>query len=363
MDNVLVTVGIPTYNSGRFIGRCIESIINQTYKNIEILIVDNGSTDDTERIVRSFNDPRILFHRNPENIYCYGSTNVIIKRAKGEFVAIYHSDDIYTPAIVEKELNFLLKHNDVMAVFTEAHKINSKGQIIGEIKTPEILSDTEILDFKTVFNLFLKYGDFLICPSAMFVKRFFSKTGLFKEDRFFSSASEPLWLELMKIYGLTGDMIFTACDLEMWLRILQSFKIGILHEKLMYYRIHSSQGSKIYDTSYENFFIVMDYYERYAREKNLISPYYLKHYIAWKTRWIFSTGQKALLQSNYNQARKKFIYFLKKFHKVMPVIKFRDFERLTWAVFVIIFSLVAKRILDIYVDFKAKKEKINENSD
>ena len=106
----LVTIGIPTYNSERYIKPCLESILRQTYSNLEIIVSDNGSADDTEKMVFSYKDPRIKFNKNPENLYCYGNYNVIIGLAKGELVAIYHSDDVYESSIVEKEVEFLQNH-------------------------------------------------------------------------------------------------------------------------------------------------------------------------------------------------------------------------------------------------------------
>lgn len=362
MKNNSVTIGIPSYNSGRYIKNCLESILDQTYKNLEIIVVDNGSTDNTEEIVYSFKDPRVRFHKNSENIYCYGSTNVIINFAKTQFVAVYHSDDVYKPTIVEEQVNFLSTYKNVMAVFTEAECINSKGKIIGELKLPNVLRDTNILDFKTTFNRFMKYEDFLICPSGMFKKKVFYEIGYFKEENFFSITKNEFWLELLKKYGMNKDMIFTANDLEMWLRILQRFQIGIIHKKLMCYRRHPEQGSRAYSTSQENFFIVMDYYERYAREKDLISEYYIKHYKAKKIRWIFSKGQHALIEHKYHQAKKEFMQFIKNFYLLFPCLKLRDIKRFLWAFEIILLAripAILNNFLRFYLIYKKRQQKRN----
>ncbi|MCM8788422.1 MAG: glycosyltransferase family 2 protein [Candidatus Omnitrophica bacterium] len=174
-----VTIGIPSYNSGRNIKDCLSSVLNQTYPDIEIIVIDNGSTDNTEDIVSSFRDPRVRFHKNPENIYCYGSYNVILNLAKADIVAIYHSDDVYQPTIVEQQVKFLQTHQNVMAVFTEANIINSKGEIIGEWKIPHPLKDTEILDFlqslQQLFEVwrFSCMSKWNVCKKGFFRGRFF----------------------------------------------------------------------------------------------------------------------------------------------------------------------------------------------
>lgn len=358
MEEISVTVGIPSYNSGRYIRDCLSSILNQTYKNIEVIIVDNGSTDDTEKIVFSFRDSRVKFYRNPENIYCYGSYNVIINLAKTEFLAIYHSDDIYKPTIIEQQVKFLQEYRNVMAVFTEADIINADGKVIGEWKIPKDLADIFVLNFRLAFNKMLKYGDFLICPSCMFVKNVFRKVGDFKDEKFFSKTDDSLWLELLEKYGMQRNIIFTANDLEMWFRILQKFPVGILQKKLMRYRIHPGQGSfSGYSTSAENFFIVMDYYEKYAREKNFLLLHYWKNYRAKKIRWKFSIAQDALVHSDFKKARERFVSFIKEFHLIFPVLTIKDFLRFCWALSVVLFALYDgffKKILEYYLSCKRR---------
>jgi len=356
----LVTIGIPTYNSARYIGRCLESILRQTYTNLEIIVSDNASTDDTEKIVRCYNDPRIIFNKNPENLFCYGNYNVIINRAKGEFLAIYHSDDVYSPYIVEKEVDFLHKHSHIPVVFTQAYIINSKDKIIGERRFPEIFSAIDVIDFNGAYNAFLRFGDFLISSSAMFVKKIFSDVGPFKEENFFSSQEANSWIEFIKKYNVSRNMIFTANDLEMWLRILQKFPIGIIHEKLMYYRVHSTQGSRQHMASSVNFFIVMDYYSVYARGKNLISERSWRKYEINKIRERFVNGQNFLTAGNFLEARKQFQTLIKSRYFFNFCLSLKNLTYLLWSFLVICgISLklgpVFQRILVSHVTRKNKK--------
>jgi glycosyltransferase involved in cell wall biosynthesis len=104
--NNLISVIIPTYNRENFIKETIDSVLNQTYKNIEILIVDDGSTDNTREIIESINDPRIIYIYQ-DNTGASASRNTGIKNAKGEYVAFLDSDDSWLPDKLEKQIKFI----------------------------------------------------------------------------------------------------------------------------------------------------------------------------------------------------------------------------------------------------------------
>ena len=89
-----VTVSIPTYNRARFIGKAVDSVLAQTYKDIEILIIDNASTDDTQKIISSFDDNRIKYVKNEENIGIIGNWNKCIGLAQGQYLMILGDDDV-----------------------------------------------------------------------------------------------------------------------------------------------------------------------------------------------------------------------------------------------------------------------------
>jgi glycosyltransferase involved in cell wall biosynthesis len=331
----LVTIGVPTYNSERYIKDCLDSILKQTYSNLEIIVSDNGSTDGTEEIVFSCKDPRIRFNKNPENLYCYGNYNAIINLAGGDLLAIYHSDDVYKPSIVEKEVEFLRHHHGVAAIFTEAEMINLKGISFGELRVPEKFSEKEVLNFKQAYNGFLESGDFLICPSAMFVKEIFKEVGHFKEERFFSSSDAGIWKGLLRKYGVQEGLVFTANDLEMWLKILQKAPVGILHEKLMSYRIHPGQGTLEHPNAGKNFFLVMDYYSNYAWEKNLVLESSWRRYEIRKLQEEFSSGQSSLIHGDFINARRHFLRYIKSPYFFYLCLSFKNSVRVLWALLVI----------------------------
>lgn len=226
----LVTICIPTYNNGPYIGKTLKSVINQTYANLDILVCDNASTDNTQDIVNSLKDERIRYFRNATNIGSGKSVNKSIKLAKGEFIALYHSDDIYDLTIIEKELAFLIKHPEVGAVFTLDLLINEYDKIIGGgVKVPAELNNKLFYNFIEIFDAMLKKnGSFLVCPTFMCKKEIFGKIGLF-------DTSEK--------YGSSGS----ASDTAMWLDIAREYKIGIIKERLINRRISLTQDSSSND--------------------------------------------------------------------------------------------------------------------
>ncbi|MCM3023154.1 glycosyltransferase family 2 protein [Heyndrickxia ginsengihumi] len=103
----LVSVVIPTYNRGHLIETTINSVLNQTYKNFELIVVDDASTDNTESIVNSINDERIRYIRLDKNTKGKRPRNVGINLSKGEYIAFLDSDDLWLPRKLEKQLEFI----------------------------------------------------------------------------------------------------------------------------------------------------------------------------------------------------------------------------------------------------------------
>lgn len=103
----LISVIMPTYNCGRFIKESIDSVLAQSYTNWEIIIVDDCSTDDTERIVGTYEDSRIHYMRNERNIGTALTRNKALLEAKGKYIAFLDADDVWLPEKLEKQLAFM----------------------------------------------------------------------------------------------------------------------------------------------------------------------------------------------------------------------------------------------------------------
>ena len=263
----LLTICVLTHNSEKFLRKTLQSILDQTYQNFEIIVSDNYSSDNTEKIVKSFQSPKIFFRKNiltiesdQDYIGGYDNYNGCIKSGliKGEFVAFCHSDDIYEKNIAEEEIKFLRTNPEAGAVFTSGKMIDIQDKIIGEFNLPRELRAKNIYNFMEIFNAILNNGNiFLWTPTFMVKREVFEKIRLFDEKKFRTSA-----------------------DLEMWLKILKKYKIGILNKKFIKRRMGSGGGKKYQYlcTERSDFFKVMDYYLNSKLKTQKIQKKFLRQY-------------------------------------------------------------------------------------
>lgn len=156
-----VSVVIPTYNRAFVIGDAIRSVLEQTFQDFEIIVVDDGSTDNTAEVVKSFNDDRIRYIRLDKNRGAAAARNVGTRESKGEYIAFLDSDDLWLPTKLEKQLEVFKKSNPgVGVVYCDIfvllrHRVyvvkrRDKGHIYSEllggaISTPSLLIRREIL--------------------------------------------------------------------------------------------------------------------------------------------------------------------------------------------------------------------------
>lgn len=129
---ILVTIGMPTYNVGRFIAQTIRSVLAQTYTNFEIIITDDGSTDNTVEEIKKFNDPRIKLIVDDENHGISYRLNQQIDLAKGKYFVRMDGDDLMFPDRVEKQVHYLEEHPEVDVVGAGAVIIDDDNKIIGK---------------------------------------------------------------------------------------------------------------------------------------------------------------------------------------------------------------------------------------
>lgn len=215
-ENLLVSVCIPTFNRFKYLKKTLDSIVKQTYKNLEIIVLDNASTDNTEELVQEYIIKYgIKYFRNPVNIGAE-NWNKCVDLASGEYIALYHSDDIYDSQIVEKETKVLSNNKDIGAVFTSGYHINKNDRIVNRSKL-SFIKENEIyyLDNRNGFQKFLDFGCFLICPTSMIRKEIYKEIGNFNCSKYKQ-----------------------AFDFDLWIRILLKYKIAIINEPLVKYRIH-----------------------------------------------------------------------------------------------------------------------------
>ena len=285
MPNSLICICIPTYNVEGTIKETLQSILNQTYSNIQVYISDNASTDKTLEVVGLFDDSRLKVYAYDKNVGGEGNFNRCIQLAQGEYTAIFHADDVYEQDIIEKQVSFFKKHDNIGAVFTEAKVIDEAGEVKGKLCLPRSITRADhVYDFETIFKAVLQYSNFLICPSVMV------RTEVYKNE----------------IKRWNGQDFKTSADLDVWLRILQVYKVGVLPEQLVRYRIGEQQYSTQLRarTEQADLFLVLEPHLAQGNVKEILSNNDWKHY-----RWLKRTDRivravNFYLSSNEKMANK-----------------------------------------------------------
>ncbi|MFH1470369.1 MAG: glycosyltransferase [Candidatus Micrarchaeota archaeon] len=247
MGKPKVCICIPAYNTGKFIRETIESVLAQDYENLSIIVIDNGSTDETQGIVGSFKDKRLACKRFDKTLPPCENWNRCFGLAKGDYLAIYHSDDIYEKDAASKEVEFLEKNRDCVAVFSSATLISGSGKKIGETSRPGAFSKGKA-DARELLAFSMRSGYFpLICPTFMVRMSAVEKCGAF---------------------DCSGYKF--AFDMDYYLRLAEFGEIGFLEQKLIRYRQHPLQGSvrfnDVIDTQREFFQILEKSIGRWGME-------------------------------------------------------------------------------------------------
>lgn len=129
MDD-LVSIIMPSYNTGQYISKAVQSVLNQTYKNWELIIVDDCSTDNTDEAAARYKDERIRYHKNEKNSGAAVSRNYALQMAKGKWIAFLDSDDIWFPDKLEKQIKFM-ENNSFHFSYTEYEEIDENGKETG----------------------------------------------------------------------------------------------------------------------------------------------------------------------------------------------------------------------------------------
>ena len=216
----MITVAIPTYNSEKYVKETIQGVIEQTYKDIEILIVDNASTDRTVEIAKSFDDRRIRIIKNDSNIGGYANFNKCIDLAKGEFIFINHSDDVMMPDMLEKAYLIFSQNLEVSLIC-----FNSKI-IYNEQKTDQLYFNY------TISNIMYNSSDFIntffrIYPASISTSIF--RTSFLNEKKIrFKNAIEA---------GQSADLVFW---IDIFVNETYMYFISIPE---IYRRLHENQWS------------------------------------------------------------------------------------------------------------------------
>lgn len=187
-----VSVIIPTYNRANLVGRSIQSVLSQTYRDFEVIIVDDASKDNTEDIIKSFFDKRIRYIRHKENKGGSAARNTGIRLAKGEFLAFLDSDDEWLPEKLEKQIEVFQKtSSDVGVVYTGYYWIGNN--------TKTYTPPDRITQKDGNIQAALLKENFVTTSAALVKKECFEKLGLF-DERFPALQDWELFIRFSKYY-------------------------------------------------------------------------------------------------------------------------------------------------------------------
>jgi len=282
----LISIITPTYNHGNFIGQCIESVLAQTYPHWEQIIIDDGSTDDTNEVVSQYKDERIKYVRqNNVGIWRLNETyNRALQYSQGELIAILEGDDFWPTYKLEKQL-IAFEKREVVLSFGKVAITDRNGRTIMVI--PKNLKRFRNKSKEEILKKLL-LDNFIPACTVMCRKDVLVSIGGFKQPKNISIVDFPTWLELA-LYG-----IFSPMD-----------------EILGYWRQHETQVTRTMTTGEcEPIKYAIDFFNQLPQElKKSIKINYndllLNHqYLIASVRFDF--GRKDLTESKWEEAKKNF---------------------------------------------------------
>lgn len=273
-QNPTVSVIIPTYNRAKILGKVIQSVLDQTYKDFEIIIVDDGSTDDTKQVLAQYKNKIIYIYQ--ENQGGAVARNTGINHANGKYIAFLDSDDLWFPQKLKKQVEILEQHDDFALVYTNILYIDDAGRF----KSPGYSSKKFLSGYMFKETLFRK----IMCghpPTWLIRKTCFEEIGSFDPD------------------------FRTSHDRDMIIRIAKKWKIYGIKEPLTMIRQHNYQrlrgSSSANQIEYYWFKFLDKLFKETDREliskklkKKLVSSYY------------FLAGKQYLKEMDHVLARKRF---------------------------------------------------------
>lgn len=221
-----VSICLPVFNGEEYLSMAIESVLNQTYKNFELLISDDGSTDSSLEIIESYAklDARIKFWLNDRQLGLFGNYNAAMGPSRGAFIKPHAQDDVWAPTLLERTLDVLFRHPEVALVSTGRRLISADSK---EISQP--------FGSNTPVDLF---GAHAVYPAGLVISR--------SLDPLENFIGEPCTVMFRREW--LGEGFSTKFrhlgDLEYWLRILQNGDYAYIPDDLAFFRQHKSSTSE-----------------------------------------------------------------------------------------------------------------------
>lgn len=297
-NNPKISVCIPTYNYGQYLPDAIESVLAQSFRNYELIVVDNCSTDNTGEITQKYlkDDPRIRFIRNEANLGMAGNWNRCLSHATGEYVKILCADDVLAPTCLEKSVG-LLEDNPEIALVSCARLLVDKD--LTPVTTLSYSSRPELIEGHAVIQkCLIHYMNFVGEPTAVLFRKRHAARGFNTHYR-------------------------QLLDLEMWFHLLEQGKFAYLDEPLCSFRTHSNQETRRNVEQHrhlqEPFDLLKDYANKPYIACSLVERIYMSYAPAFEIWKFHKKYHEISLRSAINKIRT--YYGLTRFIFFYPVYK------------------------------------------
>lgn len=217
-----VTVAIPTYNYGRFLGTAIDSALGQDVRSIEVLVLDNASSDATREVMARYaGDPRVRYMRNSRNLGGQHNWNNAFRIPTGRYLAILSADDFYRPGHLGRMVRIMDDHPAVALAYCPCHYVNDAGNVTGVLEHPGHASHDYVGGRNEVADM-LAFDNYIAPSAALFRRTAFDLVG--KVD-----------------FALSGSF-----DWDLWIRIAElAPDFAFFKEPRVCYRIHAAQSTVV----------------------------------------------------------------------------------------------------------------------
>ncbi|MDD5083591.1 MAG: glycosyltransferase [Candidatus Moranbacteria bacterium] len=251
-----VSVVLPSYNHEKYVSECIQSILDQTFQDFELIITDDGSSDDTVQEIKKFTDKRIKLFIFDKNKGASAAVNHCIRNSSGKYIAMMNSDDVFVEDKLEKQVEFLDNHGDFGAVVSHLLPIDEDGN--------------EFFD-KNLFD------------HVHFEQENRGRYGWMREAFFgknnFAHPSALIRRDCYRGIGYYDERFAQVPDWDFWIRLCQKYEVHIMPERLLKYRIRSKSQNISADkpekrirTAWEMIFMLDNFLNLDATEVKIVFP-------------------------------------------------------------------------------------------
>ncbi len=238
MHSLLVSICIPTYNGEQFIVEAIQSAIEQTYANLEIVISDDASNDETLKLIEKFKEktkiPIHIYHHQPSSIGA--NWNNCIKKAKGSYIKFLFQDDVLEPTCIDEMVSLALCDDEIGLIYCKRNFIYNPNNNIHN----EWIKDYGILH-QSWNNLIINRS--CIIEGNKLLKNM--NLLKFPENKIGEPTAVLLKKECFDKVNFFDTELKQSLDIEFWYRVMKKFKVGFVDNALIKFRLHDEQASFI----------------------------------------------------------------------------------------------------------------------